>query len=69
MIPIARLLRQTPALRRRAFAHTSDTNEAYLLVHDVMTSAVRAGGAQDHEQTLTRAIADFGRRRACATPA
>lgn len=57
MTPITNFLQQMPALRRRAFAHTCDTNEAYLLVHGVMASTVGVGGAEDYNLALTRAIA------------
>ncbi|MBL8537020.1 MAG: hypothetical protein JNM59_06415 [Hyphomonadaceae bacterium] len=61
MTSISDLLRQAPALRRRAFECTRDTNEAYLLVHDVMTSAI-GGGDKDDNFALIRAMADSGPR-------
>ena len=40
MTPMAKLLRQAPALFRRALDHTRDVNEAYFLVHGVIATAV-----------------------------
>jgi hypothetical protein len=59
MTPMAKLLRQTPTLCRRAFEHTRDVNEAYLLVHDLVARAVgRDFGDQDADLALTNALAE-----------
>lgn len=56
MTPIARLLRQKPRLCLHAFEQTGDLNEAYLLVHEVMTNALRH--ADGPEQDLGSAMAN-----------
>jgi hypothetical protein len=47
MTPIGRLLRQGSSLRLCARQDTSDVNEAYLAVHEVMTHAL---GRIGHEE-------------------
>jgi hypothetical protein len=71
MTPMAEFLRQMPQLRRRAFAHTHDTNAAYLLVHDLMARAMGRGcvGAHDHDLALSKTIAALDSRAARAPAA
>jgi len=56
MTPTAALLLQSPALRRRACEHTRDTNEAYLMVHNVMVRALGGADGEAPELALARAI-------------
>lgn len=55
MTHMTKLLKQMPELCRSAFAHTRDVNEAYLLVHTVMTRAF--GRLGDAEIDLAPAMA------------
>jgi hypothetical protein len=50
MTEISKLLKQRPGLALRAMEQTSDLNEAYLIVHGVMTRAL--GRANDSEHDL-----------------
>jgi hypothetical protein len=54
MTPMARLLRQSSGLHQRARENTHDVNEAYLIVHQVMTRAI--GCADKHESDLGPAL-------------
>ena len=54
MTPMARLLRQGKSLRTRANESTNDVNEAYLVVHQVMTHAI--GRIGDDEADLHPAL-------------
>jgi len=55
MTPMARLLRQSASLYQRAQENTQDVNEAYLVVHEVMTRAM--GRVDDHDSDLGPALA------------
>lgn len=50
MTPTAALLLQSPALRRRAYEHTRDTNEAYLI------GALGGADSEAPDLSLARAI-------------
>ena len=67
MTPVARLLGQQPALRRAAFDQTGDSNEAFLLVHCVMTVALGqiGGPEQDLASAMSNALDRRTRRLAC----
>jgi len=58
MTPITLLLRQKPTLCSYALAQTADLNEAHLLVHGVMTNALRlvSGSEQDLAPAMTLAL-------------
>lgn len=49
MTAMTRLLRQRPALCERAIEATRDVNEAYLIVHQVMTRAFSSVREQDYD--------------------
>lgn len=61
MTPMARLLRQGKSLRTRANESTNDVNEAYLVVHQVMTHAIGCIG--DDEADLHPALMSALRSR------
>jgi hypothetical protein len=54
MTPISRLLSQAKGLHQRARQSTNDANEAYLLVHHVMTRAI--GRISEHDADLGPAL-------------
>lgn len=54
MTPMTRLLKQRPALSKRAVEATSDVNEAYLIVHRVMARAISRADERDFD--LGRAL-------------
>jgi hypothetical protein len=58
MTPISRLLSQGKGLHQRATLSVNDVNEAYLLVHHVMTRAIGRIGEQDVDlgPAMTRAL-------------
>lgn len=58
MTPIAQLLTQKRALCLHAFEQTRDLNEAYFLVHGVMTHALSRAGdsAQDLDSAMAHAL-------------
>ena len=64
MTPIAKLLRQGAALRRSATQSTSDVNEAYFIVHEVMTDAFARDHDGDHQlaPSLTSALLQRSRK-------
>lgn len=59
MNPISKLLEQRPGLALRAMEQTRDLNEAYLIVHGVMTRALRRANDIEHDlgPDLTCALA------------
>jgi hypothetical protein len=57
MTPMARLLRQRPALCERAVEATSDVNEAYLIVHQVMARAISCVREHDSDLRLSLGVA------------
>lgn len=65
MTPMARLLTQGQGLRRDATQSTGDVNEAYLLVHHVMTRSFRhiSEGDVDLAPALARALHRRSQRR------
>lgn len=67
MTPIARLLRQKRILCLHAFEQTGDLNEAHLLVHEVMTTALRRvdGPEQDLSAAMAHVLDVRARRRVC----
>lgn len=66
MTPMARLLRQGKSLRTCANESTNDVNEAYLVVHQVMTHAIgRIGDDEgDLRPTLISALRSRSQRLA-----
>lgn len=50
MTPMTKLLKQRPALSKRAVEATGDVNEAYLIVHRVMAGAISR--AEEHDFDL-----------------
>jgi hypothetical protein len=62
MTPMTRLLRQSSDLHLSARENTQDVNEAYLVVHQVMTRAI--GRAEDHDSDLGAALARALEQRA-----
>ncbi len=49
MTPMTRLLKQRSALSKRAVEATSDVNEAYLIVHQVMARAISRVSEHDSD--------------------
>lgn len=66
MTPIARLLRQGIGLRHSATQYTKDVNEAYFVVHEVMTDAFAHAGDGDRDlgAALMRALVRRARKLA-----
>ena len=71
MTPMARLLKQGSVLRQSATDETRDVNEAYLIVHQVMTHAIGHAGNEDSNlgPALARALQNRTRRLANAESA
>jgi hypothetical protein len=67
MTPISRLLKQTPSLCRRAMEQTLGANEAYLVVHNVMTRALSRLSDAEHDlgPALASALEIRGKRPEC----
>lgn len=63
MTPIAKLLRQGAALHRSATQSTNDVNEAYFIVHEVMTDAFARNHDDDHQLAPLLASALLRRSR------
>lgn len=63
MTPIANLLRQGAALRHSATQSTKDVNEAYFVVHEVMTDAFARNHDGDHQLAPSLASALLQRSR------
>jgi hypothetical protein len=57
MTPMTRLLKQRPALSKCAVEATNDVNEAYLIVHQVMTRAFSRAGEHDFDLSSSLGIA------------
>lgn len=57
MTPMTRLLKQRPALCERAVEATSDVNEAYLIVHQVMARAISRVGEHNSDLSPSLGIA------------
>lgn len=66
MTEITRLLRQKTVLCARAFEHTRDLNEAYLIVHGVMTKALRSVGSMQPDLGRAMTVALDARARSLA---
>lgn len=69
MTPIARLLRQGAGLRHAATYNTKDVNEAYFVVHEVMTDAFARVGDGDRDLGASLMGALFRRSRKLANVA
>ncbi|MBK6703098.1 MAG: hypothetical protein IPL62_11695 [Caulobacteraceae bacterium] len=69
MTPIARLLRQGVGLRYAATQNTKDVNEAYFVVHEVMTDAFARTGDRDRDLGSSLACALVRRSRRLANAA
>lgn len=63
MTPIAKLLGQGAALHRSATQSTNDVNEAYFIVHEVMTDAFARNHDDDHQLVPLLASALLQRSR------
>lgn len=63
MTPIAKLLGQGAALHRSATQSTNDVNEAYFIVHEVMTDAFARNHDGDHQLAPLLASALLQRSR------
>ena len=66
MTPISRLLKQRRGLYHRAVEQTLDVNEAYLIVHGVMTHAFAHAGDADLSDALSSALDVRAQRLAVA---
>ncbi len=64
---MARLLRQTPSLCLSARETVDDVNEAYLVVHQVMSHAIGCGSDHDSDlgSALAQALRDRTKRLTC----